>query len=343
MRRCTRPILPLLFLASVSIGASGGVSGCKSSDSSQSDPLIVSKEKEKDKDRPEAERSPRTVALVMKTLTNPFFQAMEQGARKAEKELGIQLIVQSAADDASIEQQTAIVRQLIRDKVDAIVIVPGHSVEMIPVVKEAKDAGITIINIDNRFDQAMSNKLGLSGIPYIGVNNEQGAYLAARHLSEKLDGPTEVAIIGGDPAAQAAKDRLRGATRAFDEHDNLKLVATETAHWKIDEAYEVSSRVFGEHPAIGAVFCSNDMMGLGVIRYLEEHKKDKVLVASYDDIEEARNAIRKGTLIATINQQADEQGYQGVKAAMRAIDGETVPAEIYVDVKLVTAETLVSD
>ena len=338
MGRCIPPTLSPFFLALVFLAPTG----CKSPDKTQSDPLIqpVTDSPGEDREQPAASKQPRTVALVMKTRINPFFLAMEQGARRAEKELGIKLIIGSAADETSIEQQVAIVKEFIRDKVDAMVIVPGHSEEMIPVAKEARDAGIVLINIDNRFDVAMSKKLGLTDVPFIGVNNERGAYLAASYLGEKLTGPTEVAIIGGDPTAVSAIDRHAGAKRAFDEHEHLELVADETAHWKIDEAYEVASRVFEAHPNIGAVFCSNDMMGLGVARYLQEHNKDKVLVASYDNIAEARKAILEGQLTATIDQQANEQGYQGIKAAVRALDGETLPPETFIDVALVTAETL---
>ena len=60
-----------------------------------------------------ATETPFTVALVMKTLTNPFFVEMERGARQAEQELGIELIVKTGAQETSIEQQIAIVRDLL--------------------------------------------------------------------------------------------------------------------------------------------------------------------------------------------------------------------------------------
>ncbi|MCB0021873.1 MAG: substrate-binding domain-containing protein, partial [Caldilinea sp.] len=88
----------------------------------------------------------------MKTLTNPFFIEMEKGARRAEQELGIELIVKTGAQETSIEQQIAIVDDFIARGVDAIVIAPGSSTELIPVLKKAQDAGIVVINIDNRLD-----------------------------------------------------------------------------------------------------------------------------------------------------------------------------------------------
>ena len=45
-----------------------------------------------------------TIGFAMKTLTNPFFIMMEEGVRRAEKELGVKVIVQAAEEETSIEQ-----------------------------------------------------------------------------------------------------------------------------------------------------------------------------------------------------------------------------------------------
>jgi len=117
------------------------------------------------------------IALVMKTLTNPFFVEMEKGARKAEKELGINLIVKTGAQETSVEQQITIIEELIKEKIDVILIAPADSVQLIPVLKKAQDAGIKIINLDNQLDAQSMEKVGLTNVPYISVDNVKGAYL----------------------------------------------------------------------------------------------------------------------------------------------------------------------
>jgi ribose transport system substrate-binding protein len=281
-----------------------------------------------------------TVALVMKTLTNPFFVEMEKGARRAEAELGITLLVKTGAQETSVEQQITIIEGLIKDKVDAIVIAPADSTELIPVLKKAQDAGIVVVNIDNQLNPQASVKIGLVEVPFISVNNEQGAYLSAKYISDQITTPTEVVILEGIRTAQNAEDRKNGALRAFGENKNIKLVAMETAHWKIDEAYQVAADLFKQHPDIGAVFCANDMMAFGVIQYLQETGKTKVLVAAYDALEEAKPFLRDGKLQATIDQQAALQGYTGVQSAVRMLKGEKVPPLTLVDVMLVTKGTL---
>jgi ribose transport system substrate-binding protein len=284
--------------------------------------------------------STRTVALVMKTLTNPFFVEMEKGARKAEGELGIQLIVKTAAQETSIQQQIEIVNDMINAHVDAIVIAPGDSKELIPVLKKAQDAGINVVNIDNKLDTDLSSQLGLKDVPFISVDNQVGAYSSAKYIADQIHSPTKAVILEGIREAKNAQDRLAGAQQAFNENQNISVVASESAHWKIDEAHDVVAHMFEANPDIGAVFCANDMMALGVIQYLDEKHLSNVLVAGFDDLEEAQDAIRQGKLAATVDQQAALQGYTGVRVAVDMIDGKTQPVETLVDVKLVNKDNL---
>jgi len=95
-----------------------------------------------------------------------------------------------------------------------------------------------------------------------------------------------------------------------------------TANWKIDEAYEVTARLFQKDPDIGALFCANDMMALGAIHYLKQAKNAGVLVAGFDALDEAKKALREGSLQVTVDQQAARQGYLGVRTAVDMLAGQ---------------------
>jgi len=280
----------------------------------------------------------RTIALVMKTLTNPFFIEMEKGARKAEGELNINLIVKTGAQETSVDQQITIIEELISQQVDAILIAPADSVQLIPVLKKAQDAGIVIINIDNQLDPRASEKVGLTNVPYISVNNEQGAYLSAGYISKNVDEPTQAIVLEGIVTAKNGQDRKSGALRAFGENKNIQVVASETANWKIDEAYSVAEKLFKEHPEVKLVFCANDMMAFGVVQYLQDNGKTDVKVAAYDALSEAMPMLKNGSLQATIDQQAAIQAYTGVQYAIQALQGEKLPPITLLDVLLVTKE-----
>jgi ribose transport system substrate-binding protein len=283
---------------------------------------------------------PYTLALVMKTLTNPFFVEMEKGARKAEAELGFRLVVKTGAQETSFEQQITIIEELIKDRVDAILVAPADSVQLIPVLKKAREAGIVVINLDNQLDPQALEKVGLAPIPFVSVNNEQGAYLSAQVLSQQVTTPTPAMIIEGIPTARNAQDRKNGALRAFGENPNIRVVASESAHWKIDEAYTLSAQLFQQHPDVRLVFCANDMMALGVLQFLQESQRTEVRVASYDALDEARQMVRAGRLQATIDQQAALQAYTGAQLAIRALKGENLPPITLLEVILITKDNV---
>ncbi len=277
------------------------------------------------------------VGLVMKTLTNPFFVEMEKGARRAEKELDINLTVKTAAQETSIEQQIQLIDDLVAAKVNAIVIAPGDSLRLIPALKKAADAGIKIVNIDNRLDIAGLKQAGLPAVPFVSVDNEAGAYKAGKFLAEGITAPTQAAILEGIRSADNARQRAQGALRGLQENKAIKVVASETANWQIDEAYTVTKQMFAKHPNIKLLFAANDMMAIGAGKYLTESKRSAVKVAGFDALSEAIAAIKAGSMVATIDQQAAEQGYQGVALALRLTRGETVPEVTIIDTRLVTA------
>ena len=275
----------------------------------------------------------RQIALVMKTLTNPFFVEMERGARRAEAALDIQLLVKTAAQETSIEQQIIIVEGLIRQPVDAIVIAPGDSYKLIPVLRKAHAAGIVVVNIDNRLNQTLASRQGFVP-PFIGVDNRRGAAAAVRVLTKGIVNPTEAAIIEGIRSAANAEARKQGALDAFAEKPQIRLVAQETANWKIDEAHDVAGRILDAHPLVKIIYCANDMMALGVIQQLKERGRSDVLVGGFDALPETMSALNAGHLTVTVDQRADRQGDLGVRTAVAVLNGKTVPPDTTIDFAL---------
>ena len=280
----------------------------------------------------------KVIALVMKTLTNPFFVEMEKGARRAESDFGITLRVKTAAQETSIEQQIQLVEDMIAAKVDAIVIAPGDSQRLIPTLRKAADAGIKIVNIDNRLDPKALADSGLPPIPFVSVDNQAGAYKAGQFLAQGVHAPTEAAILEGIRSADNARERMQGARKALQENTQVKIVAAEAANWEIDTAYRVTRGIFKNHPRVKLLFASNDMMAIGAVKYLQEAHLSDVRVAGYDALPEALQEINAHRMVATVDQQAAEQGYQGVALALRLLRGDTVPVVTLIDTKLISAK-----
>lgn len=275
------------------------------------------------------------IGLIMKTLTNPFFLEMEKGARSAENELKIDLIVKAATQETSIEQQIQFVEDLTTSKVDAIVIAPGDSQTLIPALKKASDAGIKIVNIDNQLDPATVKAAGMSPIPFVSVDNEKAAYEVVKLISTATK-PAEAIVLEGIKSAANGQQRVAGAKRAFAENKLIKVVASESANWKIDEAYTLSKTLFAKHPKVTLVFAANDMMALGVLQYLQEVKRTDVQVVGFDALNDAVAAVKAKTLVATVDQQAAEQGKMGIELAEKLIKGEKVDEMTLVAARNVT-------
>src|SRR5476649_2611174 len=116
------------------------------------------------------------VALVMKSLANEFFLTMEDGAKAYQKTHAAQydLIANGIKDETDTAAQIKLVEQMIVSKVNALIIAPADSKALVPVLKKAVDAGILVVNIDNKLDEAALKEKGIT-IPFVGPDNRKGA------------------------------------------------------------------------------------------------------------------------------------------------------------------------
>ncbi len=281
------------------------------------------------------------VALIMKTLTNPFFIAMEEGARRAEAELNVDLQVQTPPEETDIDKQIAIVEDMIAKQVDVICIAPAGSKEIAPVLKQAKDAGIYVINLDNRVDPEAAEEVGLVLDSYVGADNEEGGYMASKRLAEQLAGKGKVAMLEGIPGVDNAEARKRGFQRAMEEYPGITVVASQSAHWKQPEALNVMADILQAHKDLNGLFCANDMMALGAIEAIAAAgRTGDIHVTSYDNLEAAQKEILDGRLDATIEQHPDLMGEWGVRYAVDLVNGREIPKEKLVQLDLITKDVL---
>jgi ribose transport system substrate-binding protein len=281
------------------------------------------------------------IGFVMKTLSNPFFNAMEKGAQKASKELGIEIKVQAAKEETSFQEQIDIVENMITNKVDAIVIAPAGSIEIVPIVKKAMDAGIPVINVDNRIDEGAAKDAGLKTVPYVGASNLDGGYLAGQYLVKQLNGKGKVAVIEGIQGVDNAEQRKEGALKAFKENSSIEVVASQSANWETEQAVNITANILQANPDLKGIFAANDMMAFGAVKAIEAAgKTGKVLVTGYDALDQAIEYIKGGEMLSTVDQNPADMGYYSVKFALDAINGKDVPSEYLVDLVNITKENI---
>lgn len=276
------------------------------------------------------------VALIMKTLTNPFFLSMEEGARKAAEEFGVDLVVVSAAEETSIIQQIGLIEDMTTQQFPVIVIAPIDSKAVVPALAKAQEAGIYIINIDNRIDPVAAKEGGLDPEIFISASNVVGGALATSYLCCLLGGSGKVAMLEGIPGVDNAEGRKTGFQIAAALFPNIEIVASQTAHWKTEEALNVFTNILVAHPDLNGLFAANDMMALGAIQAIEAAgKTGEIYVTSYDNLDAAQTAILDRKMSATIEQNPALMGYFGVKYALDALEGKEIPKEFMVPLQVV--------
>jgi len=281
-----------------------------------------------------------TIGFALKTLSNPYFLMMAEGIDKAAKDFGCTVIKQAADQETSTEQLIAIVESMIAKKVDAICVTPNDSTAFIPVFLKAERAGIPIIDVDVQLDVAAAKSAGLTYY-YCGADNLAGGYMAGKALAVGLKGKGKVAILEGIPGVDNAEKRKAGAIKAFNEYPGIKLVASQTAHWATEEALNVMTNILRANPDLNGVFCANDNMAFGAITAIEAvGKAGKILVTSYDALDQAKVLIKKGSMLSSVDQNPAGQGYQAVKFALDRIKGIDPPLVWMVPLVNVTKDSL---
>jgi ribose transport system substrate-binding protein len=282
-----------------------------------------------------------TIAMVMKTLNNPFFIDMQTGAESAAKSLGVELIVQAPEREVDVEKQMQIVENLIQRKVSAICITPSGSREIVPAILKANEAKIPVLAIDTRVDAKTLAEAGASVLTFIGSDNTDGGRIAGEFIAQKLGGKGNVVVLEGIPGHETGDARLGGFREAMANNGGIVIVSSQTANWERDQGFNVFRNILQAHPKVDAVFACNDMMALGCVEAISAvEKKGKIVVVGFDAIKDARAAILAGDMAASIAQHPEEMGKLAVETAFKALNGQTVPHEIPVRIELITKEKL---
>jgi len=311
--------LPLIFAA-----------GCGNSASS---PSAQASSKAGGKGKP-------TIALVMKSLANDFFKTMQDGAEKHHKEhvTDYELITNGIVNESDVSNQAEMVDEMIAQKVDAIVIAPADSKALVPVCKKAQDAGIVVVNIDNKLDADALKEKGAS-IPFVGPDNRKGAKMVGDYLAKQLKPGDEVALIGGLPGAFNGAQRQLGFEDAMKEA-RAKIDTSQAADWDTGKANSIVAAILPRYPKLRAILCANDSMALGAVSALSAANRSGVLVAGFDNIAAVQQLIKEGKVLCTADQHADRIAANGIDYALEIFHKRTTPADKELPVDLINAKTL---
>lgn len=277
---------------------------------------------------------PIVIAFVYKAMSNPYFISMSAGANQAAKEEGIILVERACSNEEQVNEQIAIMEELVALKVSGICLAPISPVELIPVAKKAQDNGIPFITVGSKLDGGQSEKVGLESL-IIKLDNVAAQYEGVKTILRHAGRPLQVAVIEGIPGSGASEERKEGLRKAIAEQSDSHIVGVKSGYWRADKGYWAAKNLFEENPNIELICALNDLMALGALQYLQETGRQHVLLLGFDGIDEAKGAIRAGTMTGSIVSPSNEFGYQAVKLLSRRIRGENVPSLTILDGKLI--------
>ena len=286
-----------------------------------------------------APEKPR-IALVMKSLANEFFKTMEDGARAHQRANAAEyeLIATGIKDEQDVAGQVRLVEQMVADRVSALVIAPADSKALVSACRKAQEAGIVVVNIDNKLDASVLAERHLQ-IPFVGPDNRKGARAVGECLARRLAKGSKVAILEGVPNAFNGVERKRGFEEALQEA-GIVVAASQSASWETAKANQVASALLTEIPDLKAFLCANDSMALGAVAALKAAGRRDVLVAGFDNITAVRELVKDGRILATADQHADRLAVYGIEYALDTFKTQAAPRDRETPVDLVTAESL---
>src|ERR671917_1457365 len=137
-----------------------------------------------------------TIGLAVSTLNNAYFAQLTESAREAAAQLGVQLAMVDAQNDAI--NQVNQVQTFITQGMQSIIINPVDSTQARPAAEAAENANIPLISVDRSID-------GGKVASEIVSDNVQGGKLAAIELDRVTSGA--VVHLQGIPGTSASRDR----------------------------------------------------------------------------------------------------------------------------------------
>ncbi len=262
----------------------------------------------------------------------PFFVPVRKGAEDAGKLLGADVVYTGPAG-FDIQRQVEFMKSAIAQKVDGIACTLPDPTAFNDVVQEALSKGIPVIAINA--DAPKSGRLA-----YIGQGNYDAGRSMGQQIVKLLPNGGDVLLTIHTPGAENLEARIKGVQDVLTEKGGFKtrVVGTGT---DLVKAEGLIAAALQANPNIKGMFGVEDVTGIAIGHIIErQNLKGKVFGGGFDLVTEELDAIQKGNMQFTIDQQPYLQGFQGVVELWLAKMYNITPCDINTGIAPVTAETV---
>ncbi|MDO5699949.1 MAG: ABC transporter substrate-binding protein [Bowdeniella nasicola] len=259
----------------------------------------------------------KTIYLVSKGFQHRFWQAVKEGAEEAGEELGYTIEFVGPDNEQAITQQLDQLKTALNTKPAAIGFAALDSEAAAPVLEQIKAADIPVI----AFDSGVESDIPLTTVQ---TDNKAAAGEAAKHMAELLDNEGKVGLVCHDQTSQTGKDRCFGFKDWMKENAPDIEVIDEQYAGEVGKAADVAKAIIASNPDIAGMYGTNEAAAIGVVQGVKESGNANITVVGFDSGKAQLDAIRDGLEAGAVTQSPVKMGYETVKAAIAAINGESL-------------------
>lgn len=259
-----------------------------------------------------------TVAFIPGIASDPFFKAMESGAKKKAEELGITLIWQGSASEYSPQSQLPFVDSALAQGVDALILVPTDPDSLQPSVAKAQAMNIPVITVDTTVtDQSYLTS-------HITGDNVDGGKQAAKTLAEQIGGKGDIFIMSGSPTGTTNVLREQGFREELAaNYPDIKIVDRQYTYSQPANATSAINTALLKYPNLVGIFAIDGTSGTGAVAALRNSgKTGTVKLVGYDAYKAQVDALKEGVFTALVAQQPGQEAELALEYAKAKITGK---------------------
>jgi ribose transport system substrate-binding protein len=259
------------------------------------------------------------VALVSKGFQHQFWQAVKQGADEAAEELGVEVTFEGPETETEVDKQLSMLQTALDKNPDAIGFAALDSEASIPLMSDAQSRGIPVVAFDSGVESDVP-------ITTVSTDNEAAAAEAAKHMVELIGGSGKIAVLGHDQTSQTGQQRVSGFVDYIEENaPDVEIVDVQYAGGDQLKSADAAKSILQANPDLKGIYGTNEGAATGVVKAVQELGAAGTLtVIGFDSGKAQMDAIRDGLMAGAITQNPVGIGYETVKAAVAAINGEDV-------------------
>jgi ribose transport system substrate-binding protein len=276
----------------------------------------------------------QNVALIVKMDHGDYWNTVKIGAEAAAKEFNINLTFSAPRDEEDVKGQIALINQSLQLGADALVLAANDSNILAGIAGLGSKRKLPVVAIDSQLESTRVKS-------FIGTNNYDSGTKAGQKLVELMGETSHVAIMSYVQSADNAAQREKGLMDALKAYPGINVVAKEYCFSDSQLASTLTHKMMTEHKQIDVIVALNTIASIGVANEIQKMGLGgHVKIITFDSTTEELALLQEGIIQATIIQNPFSMGYLGVKYAVEAMNGHSIPDHMDTGSKVIDMDNM---